>query len=103
MRRMATFAYFDGLESEIVANSDGSSWIHYSVIAFGTRNYGRGTLQLREEPSETIRTTYSFGEEILPRPLEIRGEWVKVEAIDKKHQGWIQSLWLCGNALTSCS
>lgn len=96
-------AYIGGFEGEIAANSDGNSWIHYSVIALGTRNYGGETLQLREEPSETARATYSFSKEIMLRPLEIREEWIKVETIDKKHQGWIQSLWLCGNALTTCS
>ena len=37
------------------------------------------------------------------RPVDIRGNWVKVKTIDGKHTGWIESEWLCGNPLTNCS
>lgn len=96
-------AYLDDFEGEIVAHESGNSWIHYSVIAMSTRNYGGETLQLREHPSQKARTLYSFNEEIFLRPLKVKGDWVKVETVDKKQRGWIEVVWLCGNPLTNCS
>ncbi|MDO4692329.1 MAG: hypothetical protein Q4A64_05610 [Porphyromonadaceae bacterium] len=95
-------AYIDDFEGDIVANPDGESWIHYSVIAASTRNYSGQTLSLRDQPSDQARAVYSFAEEIFLRPLEVQGEWVKAQTVDKKHQGWIRLEWLCGNALTTC-
>ena len=77
--------------------------IHYSVIAIGTRNYGGEKLTLRAEPRAGSKAVWSFSEEISLRPMEIRGEWVKVRTIDGKHNGWIDQEWLCGNPVTYCS
>lgn len=92
-------------ENEGVAaiRKSGDAWIHSSVIAMDTRNYGGQKLHLRDRPSNEGRVVYSFTKEILLRPLEWRGAWVKVQTIDKKHQGWIHSEWLCGNPLTTCA
>lgn len=92
-------------ENEGVAaiRKSGDAWIHSSVIAMDTRNYGGQKLHLRDRPSREGRIVYSFTKEILLRPLEWRGEWVKVQTVDKKHQGWIHSQWLCGNPLTTCA
>ena len=77
-------------------------WIHYSVIAMGTRNYGGERLALKATPSSKSKTTYSFNKEILLRPLEIKDGWVKVRTVDGKHTGWIEEDWLCGNPVTNC-
>lgn len=75
-------------------------WIHNSVIGVGTRNYGGEKLYLRQSPNGKI--VYSFNEEIFLRPLEIKGDWVKVKTADGKHIGWIEEEWLCGNSVTNC-
>ena len=36
------------------------------------------------------------------RPIDVKGSWVKVKTTDGKHEGWIESDWLCGNSLTNC-
>ena len=77
-------------------------WIHYSVIATGTRNYGGERLTLRAAPNKTAKAVWSFKNEISLRPLEVRGEWAKVCTIDGKHTGWIEMEWLCGNPVTNC-
>lgn len=95
-------AYTDNMEGEIPAGTEGVAWIHYSVLGTSTRNYGGETLHLRDSPSEKARVTYSFKKELELRPIEEDGRWIKVETTDKKHRGWIDSYWLCGNALTTC-
>ena len=77
-------------------------WIHWSVIAVSTRNYGGEKLFLRKEPSEHAAVTYTFSEETLLRPIDIRGDWVKVKTVDGRGTGWIESDWLCGNSVTNC-
>ena len=77
-------------------------WIHYSVLGTRTRNYGGQTLYLRQSPSASAPVVYKFKEEIVLRPIDIKGEWVKVQTADGKFTGWIEEEWLCGNALTNC-
>ena len=77
-------------------------WIHYSVLGMGTRNYGGQTLYIRKNPSESAPVVYKFKKEIVLRPMEIKGEWVKVQTCDGKYTGWIEVEWLCGNSLTNC-
>jgi len=77
-------------------------WIHYSVIAVGTRNYGGQHLSLRAEPKANSRVVYTIKEETTVRPVEIKGDWVKVKTIDGKGFGWIEADWLCGNSVTNC-
>jgi SH3-like domain-containing protein len=67
-----------------------------------TRNYGGQTLYLRKSPSASAPVVYKFKEEITLRPMEIKGDWVKVQTSDGKFTGWIEEEWLCGNALTNC-
>ena len=82
--------------------SDSGFWIHYSVLAMGTRNYGKQKLILRKSPNAKAAIVYSFTDEIMLRPMEIKGDWVKVKTTDGKYTGWIEIEWLCGNALTNC-
>lgn len=89
-------------EDEYLTGSTTGYWIHYSVLALGTRNYGGQTLRLRKSPSARAASVYSFKEEIKLRPLEIKGDWVKVKTFDGKHTGWIEIEWLCGNSVTNC-
>ena len=68
----------------------------------GTRNYGKQKLILRKSPNAKAAIVYSFTDEIMLRPMEIKGDWVKVKTTDGKYTGWIEIEWLCGNALTNC-
>lgn len=87
----------------IAVINNGTAWIHNSVIAVATRNYGGERLRLRESPSENSRAVYLFSDEIMLRPVDIKGVWVKVKTLDGKHSGWIDREWLCGNPLTNCN
>lgn len=77
-------------------------WIHYSVLGMGTRNYGGQTLYIRKDPSASAPVVHKFKKEIVLRPIDIKGDWVKVQTSDGKYTGWIEEEWLCGNALTNC-
>ena len=83
--------------------SNNGYWVHYSVIAVSTRNYGNQRLYLRNKPSNSGQVVYSFNTEMLLRPVDIKGEWVKVQTYDGKHSGWLELEWICGNSLTNCN
>ena len=78
-------------------------WIHGSVLVLGTRNYGGQELQLLAEPTKGAKAVFSFKEELTFHPIDKKGEWIKVENKEKKATGWIESKWLCGNAVTNCN
>lgn len=94
--------YDTGDEEGHLSGSTTGYWIHYSVLGIGTRNYGSETLYLRQSPSATAPVVFQFNDERTLRPMEIQGEWVKVQTEDGKFTGWIEDEWLCGNALTNC-
>lgn len=90
-------------DTEITWNSStGEAWIHYSVLAFDTRNYGKQKLHLRKNPSAKAAITWSFSEEIRLRPLDCKNGWIKATTMDGKHTGWLEMEWFCGNPLTTC-
>jgi len=91
-----------GDENYKLTGSTTGYWIHSSVVATGTRNYGGQKLILRKEPSDKSAAVYSFTDERNLRVLDIKGDWVKVRTLDGKYTGWIDSEWLCGNSLTNC-
>ena len=78
-------------------------WVHKSCIAVSTRNYGGQKLLLRNTPSHQGALSYSFKDETMLRPIDIKGDWIKVQTFDGKHAGWIESEWLCGNSVTNCN
>ena len=82
--------------------SDTGYWVHNSVIAFATRNYGGQKLSLRSKPLASAPVVYSFTKELKLRPLDVMGKWVKVQTYDGKHIGWIELEWICGNSVTNC-
>ncbi len=87
-----------------ISGSTTGYWIHSSVIAVGTRNYGGQKITLFKEPSEKSAAIFSFTGERQLRVLDMKGEeWVKVRTIDGKYTGWVDRNWLCGNSLTNCS
>lgn len=94
--------YDTGDDEGTLKGSTTGYWIHYSVLAMGTRNYGGQTLYIRQSPSASAPVVYKFKKEIRLRPMDIKGEWVKVQTFDGKFTGWIEEEWLCGNSLTNC-
>ena len=81
----------------------GEAWIHYSVLGIGLRNYGGEKLVLRESPSEDSKVVGTIDEqEALVRPVDLNSDasWVKVKW--GKLTGWIDSVWLCANPVTTC-
>ncbi|MCR4604148.1 MAG: SH3 domain-containing protein [Prevotella sp.] len=77
-------------------------WIHYSTIAVGTRNYGGEDLPLRSQPSKRASVSFTLKGEQLVRPIDVKGDWVKVKTLDGRGTGWIEVEWLCDNPLTNC-
>ena len=100
--KIVSKGYSTGDEGGTFKGSTTGYWIHYSVLAVATRNYGGQTLVLRKSPNAKAAKVFEFSEEELLRPMEIKGDWVKVKTYDGKHTGWIEMEWLCGNALTNC-
>ena len=94
--------YDTGDDEGTLKGSTTGYWIHYSVLAMGTRNYGGQTLYIRQSPTASAPVVYKFKKEIQLRPMDIKGEWVKVQTTDGKYTGWIEEEWLCGNSLTNC-
>ena len=91
------------IEGEPVALAKGGGrWLHSSVLAFSTRNYGEQKLTLRAQPDEKAASVFSFTNERALRPLDVRAGWVQAETLDKKHRGWLQTEWVCGNPMTNC-
>jgi hypothetical protein len=77
-------------------------WVHNSVIAVETRNYGNQKLPLLKEPKKNSKTNCTLTGEQLVRPIDVRGDWVKVKTLDGKCSGWVDGVWLCGNPVTTC-
>ena len=69
-----------------IKSSDTGCWIHYSVLAMDTRNYGGQKLALRKSPDAKSAVVYQFTEEIMLRPMDIKGDWVKVKTVDGKYR-----------------
>lgn len=90
-----------GSMEEDVEIPNGEGWIHGSVVAVDTRNYGAQSLELLDKPiNGTVvgvinEAAYSL------KLKDMCGRWVQVEY--KGTIGWLDSNWLCGNPLTTCS
>ena len=84
----------------LVGSPTGKYWIHYSVLAFSTRNYGSKRWCLRATPSKKGKPVYWFSDETIARPLDVKGDWHQVKI--GNHTGWIESEMICSNPLTTC-
>jgi len=95
-----------GDEDEETLELKGSNtgyWLHYSVLQFNIAGDQKNVL--RTTPSEKgkplqFENSYLF--EVGLRPLEIRGEWIKVETSDKRYTAWMPIDRICSNPLTTC-
>ena len=77
-------------------------WLHNSLLQFGIagehENVLRATPSPKGKPLKISVSTLMDG----LRPLEIRGEWIKVETINKRYTGWMPIDKICSNPLTTC-
>lgn len=93
----------DGDECILLEGSKTGYWVHYSVLAFGIS--GDHSNVIRKKPSMKaspldIAVSYLF--ETALRPLEIKGDWIKVITTDKRYTGWMPIDRICYNPLTTC-
>ena len=96
---------YGGEEDEYVQlnGSKTGYWVHYSVLQFGIA--GDHENVLRETPSpkgKPLKVAPSYLFEVGLRPLEIRGEWIKVITSDNRYTGWMPIDTICDNPLTTC-
>ena len=91
-------------EGEKLCKKAIGGYIHYSCVGIGTRNYGGQHIHLYATANHKSKVVYTIKEETIVRPVGVAfgGTWVKVKTADGKHEGWIQSEWLCSNPLTNC-
>lgn len=94
---------YDEDESIKLKGSSTGYWVHYSVLGFTIA--GDNENVLRETPSpngKPLKLGATYLEETGLRPLETRGEWIKVITADKRHTAWMPIDRICSNPLTTC-
>ena len=88
-----------GGDADIEVPGD-EAWIHGSVIAVSTRNYGGQELSLLDQP-EGGKTVGAIKAEAYGLKLkDLCGAWTQVDY--QGTIGWIETEWLCGNPFTTC-
>ena len=76
--------------------------VAWSPKAFHSRRSPRFGGRRPAKPDEASAPAFSFTDERALRPLDVRAGWVLAETLDKKHRGWLQTEWVCGNPVTTC-
>lgn len=101
--------YIDTPENSIVFGGK-DAWIHGSVVAFGTRNYGGQSIDIYSKASDKSNKIDSFNDEKEVKLLDYIDnegtvDWIKVtyQSNGKTIKGWVKYEMLCGNPLTTCS
>ena len=93
------------LENEITENIKG--YIHGSVLAASTRNYGGEEIRVYSSPDEEseIVTTILQETQVRLKSGNEDGNWLEISfnKNGKIQRGWIESKWLCGSIRTNCS
>ena len=90
-------------DNMLLEGSETGYWVHYSVLALSIS--GEKEDVLREEPSmqaKPLNFNESYWNQNELRPLEIRGDWIKVITTDKLHTGWIPIDKICYNPIIRC-
>ncbi|NOQ71353.1 MAG: hypothetical protein GQ574_05100 [Crocinitomix sp.] len=84
----------------------GFGWVHQSVVATDTRNYGNQSITLYESADESSKETGTIDIESGGlRILDACNDWVLIELSydDYYRKGWMKAEWCCGNPFTNCS
>lgn len=93
------------IEDEIYQNING--YLHGSVLAASTRNYGGEEIRLYSAPDEKSDVVLTIIQETQVRLKDGNedGSWLYVSFLKDgiTEKGWIQSKWLCGSVRTNCS
>lgn len=83
-----------------------SGWIHNSVLAVSTANYGNQKIPVYLNPDNQSESVTTINQEMQVWFTKIYKEYVFINFEDdngNKIQGWVESKWLCGNPVTNCS
>ena len=84
----------------------GFGWVHHSIVATDTRNYGSQPISLYESPDETSKLVGTIDMESGGlKVLDACQEWVLIELKhdDYYRKGRMKTEWCCGNPFTDCS
>ena len=90
-------------DNMLLEGSKTGYWIHYSVLAFGIS--GEKENVVRKRPSmkaKPLKVKESYWNKNDLRPLEIRGDWIKVITTDKRYTGWMPIDRICYNPIIRC-
>jgi len=80
-------------------------WVHGSILASSTRNYGGQTLKFYARPDTKSNVNFTVSDEISVTFVDIKKGWAQVCYVNKdgkKLIGWIEDKWLCPNPYTTC-
>lgn len=96
----------EGINNEThFENVDG--YIHGSILAASTRNYGGEKINLYSEPNQNSVVVHSFysESELTLKGADDTGKMIKVRYSIDGHVfvGWIDRVWLCGSIRSNCS
>lgn len=87
----------------LLDGSETGYWVHYSVLAFGIS--GEKQKVVRAEPSMKampLKVEGSYWDKNALRPLEVKGDWIKVVTTDKRYKGWMPIDKICYNPIINC-
>lgn len=93
-------------EQEMILLDEEGGWIHGSLLANDTRNYGENEpLTFYTRPDVNSPVAFTIHQEDQVTFVDIRVGWSKVKYVSpegKAFVGWVQNEWLCWNPLTTC-
>lgn len=90
---------FDQSDRQLKGSTTGY-WIHSSVV--GATGMGDGGVKLYATPSKKAKVVFRSTDWTVVRPVEIKGDWIKVRVDGKKTTGWMRIDELCSNPVTNC-
>ncbi|MCB0401530.1 MAG: hypothetical protein KDD41_05565 [Flavobacteriales bacterium] len=86
---------------------DLAAYVHGSVLAVSTRNYGGEHINLYESADESSEVVATLTQETQLQLVDATPEsdWILVKYGHNGNivQGWIQRQWICGSVVTNCS
>ena len=86
---------------DIIEPISDECWIHGSLLGADIRNYGGQPIALYKAPDTTQMAFTIYEQDVILNFHDMCGsDWVQVN--HKGELGWIQSIWLCSNPVTTC-
>lgn len=94
-------------DNEDESTDNMNAYVHGSVLALSTRNYGGETINIYSEPNDSSEVVDQITSEIQLRLTSANksGSWIKVyySKNGTTTRGWIEKKWVCGSLVTTCS